>query len=95
MTDLEMWSVFFQYAANPKYRKIVNSVIESKEALQMAGNVLMSISQDELRSRRMYQSDMDSNIATAEARGKREGRNEGLRKGRQDGIQERESVVYI
>jgi len=40
----------------------------------MAGNLLMSISQDEreravFRSRRMYQSDMDSNIATAEARG--------------------------
>ena len=51
--------------------------IESKEVLQMAGNLLMSVSQNEreraiFRSRRMYQSDMDSNIATAEARGKAE-----------------------
>jgi len=74
MTDLEKWAVFFRYASSPKYRETVNSVIESKEALQMAGNLLMSISQDEreravFRSRRMYQSDMDSNIATAEARG--------------------------
>ena len=43
----------------------------------MAGNLLMNISQDEreraiFRSRRMYQSDMDSNIATAEDRGKAE-----------------------
>ena len=73
MTDLEKWAVFFRYAADPKYREVVNSVIESKEALQMAGNLLMNISQDEreravFRSRRMYQSDMDSNIATIEAK---------------------------
>ena len=41
----------------------------------MAGNLLMSISQDEreravFRSRRMYQTDLQSNLATAEDRGK-------------------------
>ena len=40
----------------------------------MAGNRLMSISQDEreravFRSRRMYQTDLQSNLATAESRG--------------------------
>ena len=44
-----------------------------KEALQMAGNLLMSVSKDERerainRSRRMYQSDLESNIATVEQR---------------------------
>jgi predicted transposase/invertase (TIGR01784 family) len=44
----------------------------------MAGNLLMSVSKDEreravYRSRRMYQTDMQSNIATAEDRGRREG----------------------
>ena len=48
--------------------------IESKEALQMAGELLMSVSQDEkeraiFRSRRMYQSDLESNMATAEKKG--------------------------
>ena len=43
----------------------------------MAGNLLMSISQDEkeravFRSRRMYQTDMQSNLATVEDRGKKE-----------------------
>ena len=47
MTDLEKWTVFFRYASNPKYRETVNNVIESKEALQMAANLLMSVSQDE------------------------------------------------
>jgi predicted transposase/invertase (TIGR01784 family) len=53
-------------------------IIESKEALQMAGELLMSISQDEkeravFRSRRMYQTDMDSNLATVEERGEKRG----------------------
>ena len=56
----------------------------------MAGEMLMSISQDErerarLRSRRMYETDYLSNIATAEDRGRREGRREGERKGRREG----------
>lgn len=75
MTDLEKWAVFFRYANEPTYRGTVNEVIASKEVLQMAGDLLMSISQDEreravFRSRRMYQSDQQSNIATAEDRGK-------------------------
>lgn len=45
----------------------------------MAGNRLMSISQDEreravFRSRRMYQTDLQSDLATAEDRGERKGR---------------------
>ena len=73
MTDLEKWAVFFRYANVPEYRETVNKVIESKEALQMAGSLLMSVSKDEreraiFRSRRMYQSDQESNIATAEYR---------------------------
>ena len=52
----------------------------------MAGDVLMSISQDEreravFRSRRMYQTDLESNLATAEDRGRHIGRNEGINEG--------------
>ena len=44
----------------------------------MAGNLLMSVSKDEqeraiFRSRRMYQSDRESDIATAEERGELRG----------------------
>ena len=74
MTDMEKWAVFFRFASIPEYREAVNKVIASKEVLQMAGNLLMSVSKDEreraiFRSRRMYQSDLESNIATAERRG--------------------------
>jgi len=78
MTDLEKWAVFFRYASEPNCRETVNEVIASKEVLQMAGNRLMSISQDEreravFRSRRMYQTDLQSDLATAEDRGIQEG----------------------
>ena len=77
MTDLEKWAVFFQYASEPNHRETVNKVIASKEVLQMAGNRLMSISQDEreravFRSRRMFQTDMQSNYATVRDRGRKE-----------------------
>ena len=47
----------------------------------MAGNLLMSISQDEkeravFRSRRMYQTDLASNLATAKDRGEKRGKKE-------------------
>lgn len=78
MTDLEKWAVFFRYANDTKHRETVNRVIESKEALQMAGNLLMTISQDEreravFRSRRMAETDRLSDLATARDKGRREG----------------------
>ena len=92
MTDLEKWAVFFQYASEPNHRETVNKVIASKEVLQMAGNRLMSISQDEreravFRSRRMFQTDMQSDLATAEDRGERRGRAEGRAEGVLSAIQ--------
>ncbi len=91
MTDLEKWAVFFHYASEPTYRETVNEVIASKEVLQMAGNLLMSISQDEreravFRSRRMYQTDLQSDLATAEDRGIKIGEERGIRIGKEHGI---------
>ena len=79
MTDLDKWSVFFQYAPDLEHREIVNKVIESEEVLQVAGNLLMSISQNEreraiFRSRRKFQTDLQSDLATAEDNGERRGR---------------------
>ena len=90
MTDLEKWALFLRYANIPEYREAVNKVIDSKEALQMAGSLLMSVSKDEreravYRSRRMYQTDMQSNLATAEDRGEQRG----IQIGRQEGLQKK------
>lgn len=53
-----------------------------EEVLTMAGELLMSISQDErewaiFRSRRKFQTDMQSNLATEREEGRAEGRAEG------------------
>ena len=81
MTGLDKWSVFFQYAPDLKHRELVNKVIESEEVLQVAGNLLMSISQNEqeraiFRSRRKFQTDLQSDLATAEDNGRIAGRAE-------------------
>jgi predicted transposase/invertase (TIGR01784 family) len=82
MTDLEKWAVFLKYASIPKYREKLNKVIETKEALQMAGELLMSVNQDEherarLRSRRMFLTDLASDMATSRDIGIAQGRAEG------------------
>ena len=78
MTVLDKWSLFLQYAPDREHREKVNEVIDSEEVLSVAGELLMSISQDEreraiFRSRRKFQTDYQSDIATAEDRGERKG----------------------
>ena len=70
MSVLDKW-----YAPDLEHRDVVNRVIESEEVLQVAGNLLMSISQNEreraiFRSRRKFQTDLQSDLATAEDRGR-------------------------
>jgi predicted transposase/invertase (TIGR01784 family) len=82
MTDLEKWAIFFQYADKAAHRETVNKIVESKEALQMASDLLMSISTDEreraaFRSRRKFETDYASDMATSEDIGEERGRREG------------------
>ena len=70
MTDMECISIFLRYADKPKYRELVNKVIESREGLAVAGEVLMGISKDEreraiFRNRRIAKADQESNRITA------------------------------
>jgi len=90
MSWLEAWSIFFNFADKPKYRKLVNNLIMTKEEINMASELLMEISQDEkerahLRSRRMFETDMTSNLLTAESRGEKRGERRGRKKGRDEG----------
>jgi len=79
MTDMERFSVFLRYAENPDYREVVNRVIESREGLAVASELLMSISKDEreraiFRNRRIAIADQESNIITAVRNAKTEER---------------------
>jgi predicted transposase/invertase (TIGR01784 family) len=82
MTSLEMWALFFRYVDNPECRGKLNDILSVKEAMGTATKLLTSISQDEreraiYRSRRMYQTDMESNLRTAELRGELRGKLQG------------------
>jgi len=80
-TPIEICGLFFGYAHNPKYRKIINRIIETKKEVRMASELLMEISKDEaerarIRSRKKFEMDQTSNIITAEKRGRIEGKEE-------------------
>ena len=75
----------------------VDKKIESKEKLTVAGEVLMSISKDErekaiFRNRKIVLADYESNMLTAEYRGKMIGKAEGKTEGREEGIAEGKEV---
>ena len=85
MTDMEQFCIFLKYADNPEYREIVNKVIDSKEGLAVASEALMSVSKDEreraiFRNRRIALADRESDIITAERRGRIDVAQRALRK---------------
>ena len=78
LTTIEMWSLFFRFAPDPRHRLMLNEIINAKEEVGMASELLQEISKDEreraiLRSRRMAETDRVSNLLTAEARGEARG----------------------
>jgi predicted transposase/invertase (TIGR01784 family) len=81
MTSLEMWAIFLQYADKPEKKEIIERVAEAKGEIKMALNTLIHVSQDERerainRSRRMWQTDMESNLNTAKESGIIKGKTE-------------------
>jgi predicted transposase/invertase (TIGR01784 family) len=94
MSTLEKWAIFLQYADKPKQRELVEKIAESKGEIKMALDTLIHVSQDERerainRSRRMWQTDFESNMNTSREAGFIEGRN----KGRSEGSNERAIIV--
>ena len=86
LSALDKWALFLRYAQDPRYRKKINKIIDSEEELQVAGEMLMSISKNQeeralYRSREKYRMDLQSNLATAWDNGHQEG----LREGHQEG----------
>jgi predicted transposase/invertase (TIGR01784 family) len=99
MTSLEMWSIFLQYADKPEQRDIVERVVEAKEEIKMAMETLIHVSRDEReravnRSRRMWQTDYESNINTARENGLTEGRAEGYKENQRNVILNMRSKGY-
>ncbi|GHV80974.1 hypothetical protein AGMMS49944_27650 [Spirochaetia bacterium] len=89
MTAAEHWAVFFKYLDDKTKRQKINEIIQLEEGIDMASQVLMTISKDEVERARLeseYKYEMDTQSKVVHA--KREGKREGLQKGRQEGKRE-------
>jgi Fe2+ transport system protein B len=73
MNGTERWAFYFRYIRDKGKREKINEIIKYEEGIEMATEVLMTISRDEieqarLRSELKYELDTQSRIAYAENR---------------------------
>jgi predicted transposase/invertase (TIGR01784 family) len=71
MTAVEQWTVFLAKADDPKCRAVINEILNRKEGISVAYDMLTSISTDEnerarFRSRRIWEMDRDHEKAVRE-----------------------------
>jgi predicted transposase/invertase (TIGR01784 family) len=90
MTATEMWSVFFGYADNEKYREVIRGITSARKEISMASELLASISQNEterarFRARKKWRSDYNHNMIMSRREGLAEGKAEGLAEGLAEG----------
>jgi len=81
MTSLERWAVFFRYTPDKEKRELVNEILKSEEGIAMAGQVLLTISKDEVERARLlseykYAVDLQSKIVEAQREARREAERE-------------------
>lgn len=98
LTDAECWALFFRYAADKNNRDVINKILEKKEGIRMAGQILEAISQDEMErmiqdARLIHEVDQRSDREEARREGWQAGRQEGIQTGKQVGWQE--GVIQI
>jgi len=80
MSNREQWAMFFQYLTKPNMRAIINAILNRKEGIAMAAEVLMTISRDEverarLRSEEKNLLDIQSEMVYERREGMKEGEN--------------------
>jgi predicted transposase/invertase (TIGR01784 family) len=74
MTISERWAVFLQYLTNRDKRDKINKILETEDGIAMAGQILMTVSKDEIERARLesefkYQLDLQSNLISAKREG--------------------------
>ncbi|MDR0376276.1 MAG: Rpn family recombination-promoting nuclease/putative transposase [Spirochaetaceae bacterium] len=93
MTAPERWAFYFRYITDREKRGKVNEIIAFEEGIEMASEVLMTISRDEAERARLmseykYELDTQSRIAYARQEGEQRGGAEGEQRGRREGALE-------
>ncbi|MDR1899287.1 MAG: Rpn family recombination-promoting nuclease/putative transposase [Treponema sp.] len=76
MSGAEHWAVFLKYLTDKKKRRKINEIAEYAEGVAMAGEVLLSISRDEVERARLmseykYELDTQSKLVEATRAGER------------------------
>ena len=87
MTPHEMWSIFFRYISDKSKRNKLEEIIDRKEGIKMAMDVLYEISQDE-KIRIQYENELiyELDVRSRISEGREEGRAEGIAIGTEKGI---------
>jgi predicted transposase/invertase (TIGR01784 family) len=62
-TDQEMWAIFFRYMSDKDKSEKLKAIIDRKEGIKMAANVLYEISQDE-KARIQYENELIADLDT-------------------------------
>jgi predicted transposase/invertase (TIGR01784 family) len=57
ITNVEKWAVFFKYINDESKRDVLNKILEGKEGIRMATNILLTVSKDE-EARAQYESEL-------------------------------------
>jgi predicted transposase/invertase (TIGR01784 family) len=78
MDASERWAFYFRYITDKEKRGKINEIIEFEEGIEMASEVLMTISRDEIERARLmseykYELDTQSRIAYAWQQGEQQG----------------------
>jgi predicted transposase/invertase (TIGR01784 family) len=82
MSVQEKWSVYFRYLTDKTKRQKINEIVKHEEGIDMASEVLLTISKDERERARLlseykYEADTQSKMVQARRKGLQEGRQEG------------------
>ena len=90
LQDIEKWVIFLRDSKNKKKRDLLNAIMRSDEGIRKAGEILMTISEDEKEwirqeSRLKAELDYQSGILASREEGHTAGLAEGLAEGRQEG----------
>lgn len=91
MDKKERWAVFFRCCARTDKRALVNELLENEEGIAMAGETLLTVSQDErewLRLENEFRNELDQQTRMVEAR------KEGLAEGEQIGREDERNKAY-
>jgi predicted transposase/invertase (TIGR01784 family) len=78
MSHEELWAFFFRYGPEAAYRGLINEIMEVEEGIAMAGEELLTVTEDErlqawLMSAEKYDLDLQNDLTEARQDGRDEG----------------------